>query len=308
MHRSYGVILARHEPQETGLSVPYLMEAFDFNPAEERLGMCLDIVAEHRGRKPARYRVLHRGRTEAWMHGFTLDGADELTEALAEYYAREHTINDVPRRLFAESAEPGKVLFRRPVMTIVLSEEAVPVSILPGQNTEAVELRPEMETGPDQLLTSYVIPAEGQAPIEPGQIALCRLRVDLKPESYRSIIGHGDRLELESAVRHLDDIRASEPMGLKQDKTADEIKEFLRENVPRESLITPCYQDTLLLKSQVSVRPESFGACPMQRSYEIPRSKALIYRGGEDWFLEINPKEPENDASAMHDEAGCARE
>lgn len=245
------VILADMGSGRSRIEILQVIESLSYCPDGHVVKILLDIISRNSGDSAARYRVVHRGGVKAHLRRFPVAGQDGPRQVIIrQLYGG---------RIREEAA--GAIGFQCRLNCVGVDDNHTNVSLDgPGGCLQGVAdrimLHPEIGGAvPDAAFTSYVIPPPdlGTA-IGKGEVAICRLEMEIPPHSYKRLVEGQEYFSVDSYARLMRDIVAVDLPG-----APPEYDSFYRDHLARaDTVISPVAYDIIIFQT-----PETDG-CPVQ--------------------------------------------
>lgn len=278
------VIITEEEPGPTGIRILHAIESLAYRPhgGDQKVLIWVDFVLVHEGTKPARIRIVHRGKTGASLVKFSLGGGNDPRQRIL-------------RELYADWIEPtsdGKLDFYERVNCYGRAPTPIRLSTAgPGDcfadGQVEMPLTAEIESPhPYQAYSSYLIPPRAsRKKIQPGEKVIWRVRIDIAGESYRHLVRDGSEISVDSYTRLLRDI---ENVDLPNEKDERLIEHF-HSKIQRDSaVICPKAYDIVIFQQEeigqpVELKSGSISITPARIGKELA-GKVLWFLGQPDEF------------------------
>jgi len=271
------IICAKEDPRQSGPNIFHVMEALSFHPNEQTVKMYINVISNHEGDTPVRYRVIHRCKTTAYLRKFTFDDPDDPRPAiLSELYADRFKNNP---------DDPQTAIFHRRVNCFGIDPNGVIVSLAgPGRCFEEigdeVPLDSEIEDlREDVPFTSYLIPPLEAPEIKPGETAICTLKLEIARETYKKLVGVGSDISVDSYARLMRDIETYDLPGSGNKK----FEELYRTNIKAKgAIIKPLEYDIVIFQEigqSIKLKSGSISTTPVRLSDESLSEKVLSFYG-----------------------------
>jgi len=277
------IICTRERPSRADLRILQVIEGLTYQPGVPTARILLDIISEHRGRTPIRYRVIHRGKTKATLRKYSLEATTPEQRLLNRTYQE---------RLEPNPKDPDSILFHQRTNCSDISPEGLVISLAgPGscftQLGASLDLSPELgERGPDPVFTSYIIPPQESEAIQPRERAICRLELELGERTYERLVRDGSGFSVDSHKRLMRDIEAYE-----LEDAPEELRDLYKGTVQRKDcLLAPEKYDIVVFQNlgrRVRVRPSSFNVTPGPLPDRALKEEVLWFFGNDEFYLEL---------------------
>ncbi|MHC4478765.1 MAG: hypothetical protein ACYTEL_24295 [Planctomycetota bacterium] len=271
------MICGKEAPEQSGLTIIHVTEGLSFYPDRQTVKMHVVIISKHEGKKDARYRVIHRGKTTAQLKKFTLkDPENEWLRLLGTVFRD---------RVKEKPGDSDKVICHRRVNCFGIDARGIEVSVAgPGRcfdkPGDAIPLSPEIEDPRQHVpFTSYVIPPLDATAIQPGETAICTVDLEISGPTYTRLVGVGSDISVDGYARLMRDIETYDLPGEGNEK----YEELYHNTVKAKNMIIePREYDIVIFQSigqAVELKSGSISTSPARLPDEALSGKVLSFYG-----------------------------
>ena len=288
--RAYGsaagdcAIFTKETPKQCGPKIVQVIESISYHPSDRTVRILFDIVTRHTGKEPVRFRLVHRGRTEASLHRLPAGAEDPRQEVLNGLYVD---------RIKFDEAKPNTMLLHQRNNGVGYQPEPIEVSLSgPGaifdKTAGPITLKAEIESEEaDPMFMSYIIPPDPLA-IQPGETAVCRVELALVGKSYERFVEDPPSFSVECDSRLMADMEAFE-----LDRSEGKLRELYIKNIqPKNCILSPQAYDVVVFQgvggcARVSLQRSSFGYTPGPVPSAELAKRAVWCFGDPGFYLEF---------------------
>lgn len=265
------LIFTNENPGEKGICILHITEGISYYPDEQCVNILFDIILYNRHKEPRRCRIIHPGKTSAYIQRFNfIDSNDPRKEILSRLFSK---------RIKENFEKTDTINFHKRINCVGIDQDFIKVSRSgPGgcfENDERIPLRAEIEDDREYCaFTSYLLPPVAK---EEGA-TICTVQLEFSGESYRQLINDGSNISVESYVYLKSDLqRYALPF-----EDNDAIRDLYEEKIkPESSIIEPKEYDIVVFQKLGQKVNLSFGSisAPQMMTENIQPEEAICFLG-----------------------------